>query len=54
MNGKLLAGAVIAVLLVVVAVSAPWVARHDPNRQDLGAIRAEPVWSARTTAAGPA
>ena len=45
MNGKLVAGGVIAVLLVVVAVSAPWVARHDPNRQDLGAIRAEPVWA---------
>jgi ABC-type dipeptide/oligopeptide/nickel transport system permease subunit len=44
-NGKLVAGTTIAALLVVVAVSGPWVAPHDPNRQDLGAIRAAPVWA---------
>jgi peptide/nickel transport system permease protein len=44
-NGKLVAGGAIAVLLVTVAVAGPWVAWHDPNRQDLGAIRAAPVWA---------
>ncbi|MBI4013754.1 MAG: ABC transporter permease [Candidatus Rokubacteria bacterium] len=44
MNGKLLAGAVIAGLLVAVAVAGPWVAPYDPNRQDLGAIRVAPLW----------
>jgi ABC-type dipeptide/oligopeptide/nickel transport system permease subunit len=44
-NGKLVAGGAIALLLVLVAAAAPWVARHDPNRQDLGAIRAAPVWA---------
>ncbi|HLE42608.1 MAG TPA: ABC transporter permease [Methylomirabilota bacterium] len=43
MNGKLLAGAVIAGLLVAVAVAGPWVAPYDPNRQDLGAIRMAPL-----------
>jgi ABC-type dipeptide/oligopeptide/nickel transport system permease subunit len=42
-NGKLLAGAVIAGLLVAVAVAGPWVAPYDPNRQDLGAIRMAPL-----------
>jgi peptide/nickel transport system permease protein len=45
MNGKLLAGGVIAVLLLLVAVAGPWVAPHDPNRQDLAAIRVGPVWT---------
>ena len=45
MNGKLVAGAAIAILLVVVAIAGPWVAPHDPNRQDLGAIRVAPVWA---------
>jgi dipeptide transport system permease protein len=44
-NGKLLAGGVIAVLLLLVAVAGPWVAPHDPNRQDLAAIRVDPIWS---------
>ncbi len=44
MNGKLLAGVVIAGLLVAVAVAGPWVAPYDPNRQDLGAIRVAPLW----------
>ncbi len=43
MNGKLLAGAVIAGGLLAVAVAGPWVAPYDPNRQDLGAIRAAPL-----------
>jgi peptide/nickel transport system permease protein len=44
-NGKLVAGTVIAALLVVVAAAGPWAAPHDPNRQDLGAIRVAPVWA---------
>ena len=44
MNGKLLTGAVIAGLLLVVAVAGPWLAPYDPNRQDLSAIRVAPVW----------
>jgi peptide/nickel transport system permease protein len=47
-NGKLVAGAAIAILLVVVAIAGPWVAPHDPNRQDLGAIRVTPVWAGGT------
>jgi ABC-type dipeptide/oligopeptide/nickel transport system permease subunit len=45
MNGKLLAGGVIAVLLLLVAVAGPWVAPYDPNRQDLAAIRVAPLWA---------
>ena len=43
MNGKLLAGAVIAGGLLAVAIAGPWVAPYDPNRQDLGAIRMAPL-----------
>jgi dipeptide transport system permease protein len=45
MSGKLLAGTAIAVLLLGLALLAPWLAPHDPNRQDLGAIRRPPVWA---------
>ncbi|HEV8673170.1 MAG TPA: ABC transporter permease, partial [Methylomirabilota bacterium] len=45
MNGKLVVGAAIAGLLVLLAVAGPWVTPHDPNRQDLGAIRLPPVWA---------
>jgi ABC-type dipeptide/oligopeptide/nickel transport system permease subunit len=45
MNGKLVVGAVIAVLLVLLAVAGPSIAPHDPNRQDLGAIRLPPAWA---------
>jgi ABC-type dipeptide/oligopeptide/nickel transport system permease subunit len=44
-NGKLVAGGLIALLLVAVALAGPWAAPHDPNRQDLGAIRQAPVWA---------
>ena len=44
MNQKLLVGTAIAVLLCVAAALAPWLSAHDPNRQDLGAIRRPPVW----------
>jgi len=44
-NGKLVAGALIALLLVAVALAGPWVAPYDPNRQDLGAIRLAPLWA---------
>ena len=45
MTGKLLTGVVIAALLSFLAVAGPWLAPHDPNRQDLSAIRQPPVWA---------
>ena len=45
MNGKLLAGGLIALWLVALAMAGPALAPHDPNRQDLGAIRLPPVWA---------
>jgi peptide/nickel transport system permease protein len=47
-NGKLLAGGLIALSLVVVAAVGPAVAPHDPNRQDLSAVRRPPVWAGGT------
>lgn len=44
MNRKLLAGLIIALLLCLAAGLAPWLTAHDPNRQDLSAIRRPPVW----------
>jgi ABC-type dipeptide/oligopeptide/nickel transport system permease subunit len=52
-NGKLAAGASIAALLLVMAVAGPWVAPHDPNRQDLAAIRVPPLWAAGGAVAHP-
>jgi ABC-type dipeptide/oligopeptide/nickel transport system permease subunit len=43
-NGKLLAGAVVAGLLALLALAGPWIAPNDPNRQDLSAVRQPPVW----------
>lgn len=45
MNGKLVAGGVIATVLVALAILGPALAPHDPNRQDLSAIRQAPVWA---------
>ncbi len=45
MNGKLAAGGAIALVLVAVAFLGPWLVPHDPNRQDLTAIRIAPVWA---------
>jgi peptide/nickel transport system permease protein len=47
-NGKLLTGAAIAALLLVLAVAGPSLAPHDPGRQDLSAIRQPPVWAGGT------
>jgi peptide/nickel transport system permease protein len=47
-NGKLVAGAAIAALLLVVAAAGPQLAPHDPSRQDLGAVRQPPVWAGGT------
>jgi peptide/nickel transport system permease protein len=44
-NGKLLAGGGLVALLVLVAIGGPAVAPHDPNRQDLSAIRRPPAFS---------
>jgi peptide/nickel transport system permease protein len=44
-NGKLAVGAAIVLLLAVVAAVGPTVAPHDPNRQDLVAVRQAPVWA---------
>jgi peptide/nickel transport system permease protein len=48
MNGRLLAGAAIAALLLALAIAGPWLAPHDPGRQDLGAVRQPPVWAGGT------
>jgi peptide/nickel transport system permease protein len=40
-----LAGAVVVVLFVVMAVGAPWIAPADPVRTDWGKIRKAPSWS---------
>ncbi len=45
MNGKLAAGGIIAAALLVVAALGPSLVPHDPNRQDLGAVRQPPVWA---------
>lgn len=45
MNGKLVAGGVIALTLLTLAAGGPALAPHDPNRQDLSAVRQPPVWS---------
>jgi peptide/nickel transport system permease protein len=50
MNGKLLAGGAIAAALLLLAVAGPWLAPHDPNRQDLAAIRQPPWWAGGTLA----
>jgi ABC-type dipeptide/oligopeptide/nickel transport system permease subunit len=50
MNGKLVIGAAIAILLVGLAVAGPSVAPHDPNRQDLNGIRVPPAWAGGTWA----
>ena len=43
-NAKLVGGVVIGLVLCLAAVLAPWLTPHDPNRQDLSAIRRPPVW----------
>ena len=48
MNGKLVAGGLIALVLLGLALVGPAVAPHDPNRQDLGAARTTPVWMGGT------
>jgi peptide/nickel transport system permease protein len=37
-------GGVIMVLLIVAALFAPWLAPHDPLRQDLGVAKLPPIW----------
>jgi peptide/nickel transport system permease protein len=44
-NAKLLVGAAIAAVLVTMAAVGPAVAPHDPNRQDLVAVRQPPAWA---------
>jgi len=44
-NGKLVAGGLVAALLLALAVTGPWLAPHDPNRQDLSTIRQPPAWA---------
>lgn len=45
MNGKLVAGTAIVLLLVAAAVVGPTLSPHDPNRQDLTAVRQPPAWA---------
>jgi peptide/nickel transport system permease protein len=49
-NGKLVAGAAIVTLLIAAAVVGPTLSPHDPNRQDLTAVRQPPAWVGGTTA----
>jgi peptide/nickel transport system permease protein len=44
-NGKLVLGGLVGLGLGLIALAGPAMAPHDPNRQDLGAIRQAPVWS---------
>jgi ABC-type dipeptide/oligopeptide/nickel transport system permease subunit len=44
-NAKLVAGLVIAGALSLLAAGGPALAPHDPNRQDLSAVRQPPVWA---------
>jgi peptide/nickel transport system permease protein len=44
-NGKLWLGGVLVALLAGVALLGPALAPHDPNRQDLSAIRQPPAWA---------
>ncbi len=44
MSARLVGGIVIGLLLCLGAALAPWVARDDPNRQNLSAIRRPPAW----------
>jgi peptide/nickel transport system permease protein len=48
MNGKVWAGGAVALLLLIVAVTGPALAPHDPNRQDLLSVRQPPVWAGGT------
>lgn len=48
MNGKLLAGGAVALVLLILAVTGPALAPHDPNRQDLTAVRLPPAWAGGT------
>ena len=45
MNRRLWGGGAVALLLLAVAAVGPAVAPHDPNRQDLVAVRQPPVWA---------
>jgi peptide/nickel transport system permease protein len=49
-NGKLAAGVLVAAALLLLAVAGPLLAPHDPNRQDLSAVRQPPVWAGGTGA----
>jgi len=47
-NGKLVAGAAIVLLLIAAAALGPMLSPHDPNRQDLSAVRQPPAWAGGT------
>jgi dipeptide transport system permease protein len=44
-NGKLWTGGAIALVMLGLALFGPTLAPHDPNRQDLAAVRQPPVWT---------
>jgi peptide/nickel transport system permease protein len=52
-NPAALAGALILIAVVGAAVSADWIAPHDPARQALGRRFTPPIWESRGTAAYP-
>jgi peptide/nickel transport system permease protein len=49
-NGKLGLGGGLVLFLTVMALAGPALAPHDPNRQDLSAIRRPPAWAGGTLA----
>ncbi|MFH1950367.1 MAG: ABC transporter permease [Pseudomonadota bacterium] len=43
-NGKVLFGGVVLLLLIFTAITAPYIAPHDPNEQDITATKTPPFW----------
>src|SRR4051794_16149191 len=44
-SGRVVAGAVLILLVALCALFAPWLAQHDPSEQDLLNILLPPAWS---------
>jgi peptide/nickel transport system permease protein len=43
-NGKVLFGSIVLLLLVFTSITAPFIAPHDPNEQDITATKRPPFW----------
>ena len=53
LDAKGAAGMLILALVLACALLAPWIAPHDPNRQDLLNTVAPPAWTASGSATHP-